>query len=46
MTLRESVTTPDMPRSIVRVSTGLTQATGITMRELRFRRFVWVRYPG
>lgn len=45
MTLRESVTTPDMPRSIVHVSTALTQATGVTMRELRFRRFVWVRYP-
>lgn len=46
MTLRESVTTPNMPRSIVHVSTRLTQATGITMRELRFRRFVWARYPG
>lgn len=45
MTLRESVTTPDMPRSIVHVSTALTQATGVTMRELRFRRFVWARYP-
>lgn len=46
MNLRESVTTPDMPRSIVHVSSRLTQATGITMRELRFRRFVWARYPG
>jgi hypothetical protein len=45
MTLRESVTTPDMPRSIVHVSTRLTLATGVTMRELRFRRFVWARYP-
>jgi hypothetical protein len=35
-----------MPRSIVHVSNRLTQHTGITMRELRFRRFVWVRYGG
>jgi hypothetical protein len=40
-TLHESVTTPDMPRSIIHVSTALTQATGCTMRELRFRRYVW-----
>jgi hypothetical protein len=46
MTLHESVTTRDMPRSIVHVSTRLTQATGVTMRELRFRRFAWARYPG
>ena len=46
MTLRESVTTPNMPRSIVHVSTRLTQATGVTMRELRMRRFAWVRFPG
>lgn len=44
LSLRESVLSPDMPRSIVHVSTGLTQATGVTMRELRFRRFVWARY--
>ena len=31
----------DMPRSIIHVSTELTQRTGVTMRELRFRRFVW-----
>jgi hypothetical protein len=30
-----------MPRSIIHVSVSLTQATGCTMRELRFRRFVW-----
>jgi len=30
-----------MPRSIVHVSSRLTQATGCTMRELRFRRFIW-----
>lgn len=40
-TLQESVMAPDMPRSIIHVSTALTQATGVTMRELRFRRFVW-----
>ncbi len=41
LTLQESVMASDMPRSIVHVSTALTQATGVTMRELRFRRFVW-----
>lgn len=44
--LHESVMSPAMPRSIVHVSNRLTQHTGITMRELRFRRFVWVRYAG
>ena len=39
-TLQESVRSPDMPRSIIHVSTELTQRTGVTMRELRFRRFV------
>ena len=32
---------PDMPRSIIHVSTELTQRSGVTMRELRLRRFVW-----
>ena len=32
---------PDMPRSIIHVSTELTRRSGVTMRELRFRRFVW-----
>ena len=41
LTLQESVMAPDMPRSIIHVSTELTQKTGVTMRELRFRRFVW-----
>jgi hypothetical protein len=41
LSLQESVMAPDMPRSIIHVSTVLTQATGVTMRELRFRRFVW-----
>ena len=39
--LQQSVLSPDMPRSIIYVSTKLTKATGVTMRELRFRRFVW-----
>jgi len=39
--LQESVMAPDMPRSIIHVSTDLTQRSGVTMRELRFRRFVW-----
>jgi hypothetical protein len=39
--LHRSVMNPDMPRSIIHVSVKLTQATGCTMRELRFRRFVW-----
>lgn len=34
-----------MPRSIVHLSSRLTQATGCTMRELRFRRFVWSVAP-
>jgi hypothetical protein len=44
--LHESVMAPGMPRSIVHVSNRLSQHTGITMRELRFRRFVWVRFRG
>jgi hypothetical protein len=40
-TLQKSVMAEGMPRSIVHVSVRLTQATGCTMRELRFRRFVW-----
>lgn len=40
-TLQESVAAGDMPRSIIHVSTTLTTVTGVTMRELRFRRFVW-----
>lgn len=39
--LQNSVRSRSMPRSIVHVSLRLTQATGCTMRELRFRRFVW-----
>jgi hypothetical protein len=44
VTLQESVLAHWMPRSIVHISTRLTQRTGITMRELRFRRFVWARW--
>ncbi len=39
--LQESVAAADMPRSIIHVSIQLTQRSGVTMRELRFRRFVW-----
>jgi hypothetical protein len=39
--LHVSVMSNAMPRSIIHVSTRLTQRTGCTMRELRFRRFVW-----
>jgi len=39
--LQQSVLSPDMPRSIIYVSSKLTNRTGVTMRELRFRRFVW-----
>jgi hypothetical protein len=41
LTLQESVMASDMPRSIIYVSTALTMKTGVTMRELRFRRFIW-----
>lgn len=41
ITLQKSVLAEGMPRSIIHVSIKLTQATGCTMRELRFRRFVW-----
>ena len=41
LSLQESVMCARMPRSIIHVSTELTRLTGVTMRELRFRRFVW-----
>jgi len=41
LSLQASVMAPDVPRSIIHVSTELTRRTGVTMRELRFRRFVW-----
>jgi hypothetical protein len=47
ISLRESVTSPAMPRSIIHVAVALTQASGITMRTLRLRRFLWCRIgPG
>lgn len=44
--LQASVLANRMPQSIVHVSTVLTQRSGVTMRELRFRRFVWARWGG
>lgn len=44
MTLRESVTTANMPPSIVYVQPELSQASGITMRSLRLRRWAWKRW--
>lgn len=41
LSLQESVMASDMPRSIIYVTPELTQRTGVTMRELRLRRFVW-----
>ncbi len=44
-TLQETVQHPAMRRSrLLWVNSGLTMATGVTMRELRFRRFVWFRF--
>ena len=41
MTLRESVTSNEMPVSIIFVSVLLTQASGVTMRSLRLKRYLW-----
>jgi hypothetical protein len=41
MTLREAVTSGRMPVSIVYVAPELSQASGITMRSLRLRRYLW-----
>jgi hypothetical protein len=44
-TLQETVQHPAMRRSrLLWMTPKLTQATGVTMRELRFRRFVWFRF--
>jgi hypothetical protein len=40
LSLQESVKSAEMPHSIIYVATELTQRTGVTMRELRSRRFV------
>jgi hypothetical protein len=42
MSLQESVQSPEMPRSIIHVSTKLTQISGVTMRSLRLHRYRWV----
>jgi len=41
MSLTESVRNPDMPRSIVYVRPELSQKSGITMRSLRLRRYLF-----
>jgi hypothetical protein len=41
MSLRESVTSSDMPPSIVYVAPELSQHSGITMRSLRLRRYAY-----
>lgn len=41
LTLRESVTAQKMPKSIIHVSVLLTQASGVTMRSLRHKRYLW-----
>jgi len=43
-TLHESVRSTQMPRSIIHVSTELTIKTGCTMRALRLRRMLFVKY--
>jgi hypothetical protein len=44
-TLQETVQHPAMRRSrLLWMTPKLSQLTGVTMRELRFRRFVWVRF--
>ena len=42
LNLQESVTSGEMPRSIIHIDFRLTKATGITMRSLRLQRFIWV----
>lgn len=42
-TLQESVTHPEMPRSIIYVTPRLSMLTGCTMRRLRMLRFLHVR---
>jgi hypothetical protein len=44
-TLQDTVQHPAMRRSrLLWMTPKLTQLTGVTMRELRFRRFVWFRF--
>ncbi len=42
ISLEESVQSNWMPRSIIHVSNVLTEASGITMRTLRLRRYAWM----
>lgn len=43
--LQESVQDPALKKGrILWLTPKLTQLTGVTMRELRFRRFIWARY--
>jgi hypothetical protein len=44
LSLRESVTSEAMPPSIVYVAPALSQASGVTMRSLRLRRYCWRLY--
>jgi hypothetical protein len=47
LTLQETVQHPAMRRSrLLWMTPKLTQLSGVTMRELRFRRFVWFRFGG
>jgi hypothetical protein len=43
MTLRESVTKRDMPVSIVYIAPALSQRSGVTMRSLRLKRYLYMR---
>lgn len=46
MSLRETVKSKAMPRSIVYVAPWLSQRSGLTMRSLRLKRFLWRQWPG
>ena len=41
LTLREAVTSGQMPRSIIYVQAELSRSSGITMRSLRLKRYAW-----
>jgi len=43
LSLRESVQSQWMPHTIIHVSVRLTRSTGITMRTLRLKRYLWVQ---
>lgn len=46
VTLTETVQSERMPRSIVYVAPRLSQLSGLTMRSLRLKRFLWRRLSG